>query len=41
MVAIDKLELKAKQNITQLLDTCIESEKLKQRVNAPRSTQGA
>ena len=37
MLAIEKLDPKAKRQITQLLDTLIEREKLKQRVN----TQGA
>lgn len=43
MLAIEKLDPKAKRQITQLLDTFIEREKLKQRVNAQRSTstQGA
>ncbi len=34
MLAIEKLDPKAKRQITQLLDTFIEREKLKQRVNA-------
>jgi len=43
LLAIEKLDPKAKRQITQLLDTFIEREKLKQRVNAQRSpsTQGA
>ena len=34
LMEIEKLDLKAKRQITQLLDTFIEREKLKQRVNA-------
>ena len=34
LLAIEKLDPKAKRQITQLLDTFIEREKLKQRVNA-------
>jgi transcriptional regulator with XRE-family HTH domain len=34
LLEIEKLDPKAKRQITQLLDTFIESEKLKQRVNA-------
>lgn len=34
MLEIEKLDSKAKRQITQLLDTFIEREKLKQRVNA-------
>jgi transcriptional regulator with XRE-family HTH domain len=45
MLAIEKLDPKAKRQVTQLLDTFIEREQLKQRVNsqgnAQRSTQGA
>jgi transcriptional regulator with XRE-family HTH domain len=43
LLAIEKLDPKAKRQITQLLDTFIEREKLTQRVNAQRSTstQGA
>jgi transcriptional regulator with XRE-family HTH domain len=43
MRAIEKLDPAAKQQITQLLDTFIEREQLKQRVNAQLSTgtQGA
>lgn len=43
LLAIEKLDPKAKRQVTQLLDTFIEREKLKQRVNAQRSmsTQGA
>ena len=41
MMAIEKLDPKAKQQITQLLDTFIEREKLKQRLNPQRSEQGA
>jgi transcriptional regulator with XRE-family HTH domain len=43
LVAIERLDPKAKRQITELLDTFIEREKLKQRVNAQRSmsTQGA
>jgi hypothetical protein len=33
-LAIEKLELKARRQITQPLDTFVEREKLKQRVNA-------
>ena len=41
MPAIEKLDPKAKRQITQFLDTFIEREKLKQRVNAQPRTQGA
>ena len=41
MLAIEKLDPKAKRQITQFLDTFIEREKLKQRVNAQPRTQGA
>jgi transcriptional regulator with XRE-family HTH domain len=43
LLAIEKLDPKAKRQITQLLDTFIEREKLKQSTNAPRNmgTQGA
>jgi transcriptional regulator with XRE-family HTH domain len=45
MLAIEKLDPKAKRQVTQLLDTFNEREQLKQRVNsqgnAQRSTQGA
>jgi hypothetical protein len=34
LLAIEKLDPKAKRQINQLLDTFIEREKLKQRVNA-------
>ena len=34
LLAIEKLDPKTKRQITQLLDTFIEREKLKQRVNA-------
>lgn len=40
LLEIEKLDPKAKRQITQLLDSFIEGEKLKQRVNA-RSTRGA
>jgi hypothetical protein len=41
--AIEKLDPQARRQITQLLDTLIEREKLKQRAKAPRSIgrQGA
>ena len=38
MLEIGKLDSKAKRRITQLLDTFIEREKLKQRVNANSNT---
>lgn len=41
LLAIEKLDPKAKRQITQLLDTFIEREKLKQRLNPQRSTQAA
>ena len=41
LLAIEKLDPKAKRQITQLLDTFIEREKLKQRVNSQGSAQGA
>jgi transcriptional regulator with XRE-family HTH domain len=43
LLAIEKLDPKAKRQITQVLDTFIEREKLKQSTNAPRNmgTQGA
>lgn len=42
LLAIEKLDPKAKRQVTQLLDTFIEREKLKQRVSVQRSmsTQG-
>jgi len=41
LLEIEKLDPKAKRQITQLLDTFIEREKLKQRPNPQRSAQGA
>jgi hypothetical protein len=41
LLEIEKLEPKAKRQITMLLDTFIESEKLKQRVNLQPSPQEA
>ncbi len=41
LMEIEKLDPKAKRQITQLLDTFIESEKLKQRVNAQPRAQEA
>lgn len=40
LLAIEKLDPKAKRQVTQLLDTFIEREKLKQRLSTQRSTQG-
>lgn len=41
LLAIEKLDPKAKRQITQLLDTFIEREKLKQRLSPQRTAQGA
>ena len=41
LLAIEKLDPKAKRQITQLLDTFIDREKLKQRLSTQRSEQGA
>jgi len=41
LLEIEKLDPKAKRQITQLLDTFIEREKLKQRLNPQRAAQGA
>ena len=41
LMEIEKLDPKAKRQITRLLDTFIEREKLKQRVNAVDGAQGA
>jgi hypothetical protein len=41
LLEIEKLEPKAKRQITMLLDTFIEGEKLKQRVNLQPSPQEA
>ena len=41
LLEIEKLDPKAKRQITQLLETFIEREKLKQRLNPQRAAQGA
>ncbi len=41
LMEIEKLDPKAKRQITQLLDSFIEGEKLKQRMSARTNTQGA
>jgi hypothetical protein len=41
LLAIEKLDSKAKRQITQLLDTFIDREKLKQRLSTQRSAQEA
>ena len=41
LLEIEKLDPKAKRQLTQLLDTFIEGEKLKRRMNAGTSTQEA
>jgi transcriptional regulator with XRE-family HTH domain len=41
LLEIEKLDPKAKRQITQLLDSFIEGEKLKQRLSPQDSTQGA